>query len=131
MRWRADVQARDHEETAMTTHDEIRRDGAGLWTQLLMTAVTAALVGGAALWHVRPSTDVAIPVTSATGHSIDQDLTSRDGLAEFYRDQSRVAAVEPDVRVTTMGGLAELIREHERLALPVNDDRRRPPSVAE
>jgi hypothetical protein len=75
------------------------------------TVFTVAVLGGAALWQVRPGGHVAVPATSATVGTISEGATPLGGLAERYRDEVREAAALREARVTTMGGMAELYRD--------------------
>src|SRR5262245_5667241 len=75
------------------------------------TVLTAAVLGGAALWQVRFSGPGATPATSAAvGHSA-AGTAPMGGLAELYLEQSHELAAARAARVPVMGGMAELYAE--------------------
>jgi hypothetical protein len=62
----------------------------GVLTQLAMTAISLAIVGGVLLWQVRPASEPESAVTSTTTTSgtlaMNEGAPALGGLAERYRD---------------------------------------------
>jgi hypothetical protein len=78
----------------MTTQatTEGRHNGrGGVMTQLAMTAISLAVVGGVFLWQAQSASEQSAPATTTTTSAGTQGegVPALGGLAERYRDQER------------------------------------------
>ena len=71
------------------------------------TAATLAVLGGALLWQVRPTSETAAPATTTMVSTMNDGVAPLGGLAEQYHEQQQTAAAVAAARVTTTGGMAE------------------------
>ena len=101
----------------MTTHTTtIQAHTKGMRALIGATAATLAVLGGALLWQVQPTSETAAPRATTTSSRTSEGVAPLGGLAELYREQREAAAATATARVTTRGGLAELYGEQQAAA---------------
>ncbi len=96
----------------MTTQTTtIRPSRNGVRALIGAAAATLAVLGGALLWQVRPTSEIAVPVTTIPSVTSSAGVAPLGGLAELYYEEQQAQAARAAAQVTTRGGMAELYAE--------------------
>ena len=96
--------------TQVTT---VQQSKQGVRALIGATALAVMVLGGTAIWQLRPSSEATTPDARTVTAVTTEAGAPVGGMAELYHAAQQAQAVREAAQVTTHGGMAELYAEQQ------------------